>query len=44
MRPLIRLPELSPEAIAELDQLYRTTHDVRLRTQSPAFGWPLNNT
>ena len=31
MQPPIRLPGLSPEAIAELDQLYRTTHDVRLR-------------
>lgn len=34
MRPPIRLPELSPEAIAELDQLYRTTHDVRLRMRA----------
>jgi transposase len=34
MRPPIRLPELSPEAIAELDQLYRTTADVRLRTRA----------
>ena len=31
MRPPFRLPELSPEAVAELDQLYRTTRDVRLR-------------
>jgi len=34
MRPPIRLPDLSPEAIAELDELYRTTHDVRLRTRA----------
>lgn len=34
MRPPIRLPELSPEAIAELDQLYRTTRDVRLRMRA----------
>ena len=34
MRPPIRLPELSPEAMAELDQLYRTTRDVRLRMRS----------
>ncbi len=34
MRPPIRLPELTPEAIAELDELYRTTHDVRLRTRA----------
>lgn len=34
MRPPIRLPELSPEALAELDQLYRTTHDVRLRLRA----------
>jgi hypothetical protein len=29
MRPPIRLPELSPEAIVDLDELYRTTHDIR---------------
>jgi transposase len=34
MRPPIRLPELSPEALAELDQLYRTTRDVRLRLRA----------
>ena len=34
MRAPIRLPEVSPEAIAELDQLYRTTDDVRLRMRS----------
>jgi transposase len=34
MRPPIKLPELSPEAIAELDQLYRTTRDVRLRLRA----------
>ena len=34
MRPPIRLPELGPEAIAELDQLYHTTRDVRLRTRT----------
>ncbi len=34
MRPPVRLPELSPEAIAELDQLYRTTRDVRLRMRA----------
>jgi transposase len=34
MRPAIRLPELAPEAIHELDELYRTTRDVRLRTRS----------
>ena len=33
MRQPIRLPELSPEAIQELDALYRTTHEVRLRTR-----------
>jgi len=34
MRPPIQLPDLRPEAIKELDALYRTTHDVRLRTRS----------
>jgi len=34
MRTPIRLPELSPEAIAELDELYRTTRDVRLRMRA----------
>ena len=34
MRPPVKLPELSPEAIAELDQLYRTTRDVRLRMRA----------
>ena len=33
MKPL-RLPELSAEMIAELDQLYRTTRDVRVRTRA----------
>lgn len=33
MQPL-RLPELSPEAIQELDELYRKTHDVRVRTRA----------
>lgn len=30
----IRLPELAPEAIQELDELYRSTHDVRLRSRA----------
>jgi transposase len=30
----IELPELTPEAIEQLDKLYRTTHDVRLRTRA----------
>lgn len=34
MRAPIRLPKLTPEAINELDELYRTTHDVRLRTRA----------
>jgi transposase-like protein len=34
MRTPIRLPKLAPEAIKELDELYRTTHDVRLRTRA----------
>jgi transposase len=34
MRPPIRLPDLNSEAIAELDALYRTTHDVRLRARA----------
>jgi transposase len=34
MRTPIKLPELSPEALAELDQLYRTTRDVRLRMRA----------
>jgi transposase len=34
MRAPIRLPELAPEAIHELDELYRTTHDARLRTRA----------
>jgi transposase len=34
MRPPIKLPKLGPEAIAELDQLYRTTDDVRLRMRA----------
>jgi transposase len=34
MRTPIRLPKLAPEAIQELDELYRTTHDVRLRTRA----------
>jgi len=34
MRAPIRLPELSPEAIHELDELYRTTRDIRWRTRA----------
>ncbi len=34
MRAPIRLPELTPEALDELDELYRTTRDVRLRTRA----------
>jgi hypothetical protein len=34
MRPSIRLPDLSPEATAGLDELYRTTRDVRLSTRA----------
>ena len=34
MRAPIRLPDLNSEAIAELDALYRTTHDVRLRARA----------
>lgn len=34
MRLPMRLPQLRPEAITELDELYRTTHDVRLRTRA----------
>jgi transposase len=34
VRPPIRLPELTVEAIQELDTLYRTTRDVRLRTRA----------
>lgn len=30
----IRLPEISPEAVEELDELYRTTRDVRVRTRA----------
>ena len=33
MRP-IELPELSPEAIEELANLYRTTHNMRLHTRA----------
>lgn len=33
MKP-IRLPDLSPEAIQELDRLYRTTRVARLRTRA----------
>jgi transposase len=33
MRQPIRLPELAPEVIKELDTLYRTTHQARLRTR-----------
>ena len=33
MRP-IELPDLLPDAIAELASLYRTTRDVRLRTRA----------
>lgn len=34
MRPPIRLPELSTEAVSELDELYRTTGDVRIRSRA----------
>jgi transposase len=34
MRAPIRLPKLPPEAIKELDEMYRTTHDLRLRTRA----------
>ena len=34
MRPPIRLPEQSPEALIELDALFHTTHDVRLRVRA----------
>jgi transposase len=34
MRTPIRLPELASEAITALADLYRTTHDVRLRTRA----------
>lgn len=34
MHAPIPLPSLTPEAIQELDELYRTTHDVRLRTRA----------
>lgn len=34
MRPPIRLPELSTEAVSELDELYRRTDDVRIRTRA----------
>jgi transposase len=30
----LRLPELTPDAIRELDQLYHKTHSVRLRTRA----------
>ncbi len=30
----LRLPPLSAEALTELDRLYHTTHDVRLRTRA----------
>lgn len=49
MRPPIRLPEPTPEAIAELDELYRTTRDVRLRMGAQLVllaaeqQYPLNN-
>ncbi len=33
MREPFRLPELTPEAIHELDAVYRTTRDVRMRTR-----------
>jgi transposase len=33
MRP-IEISGLSPEAVAELDALYHSTHDVRLRTRA----------
>ena len=37
MRPPIKLPALSPEAIAELDQMYRTSRDMRLRIRAQAI-------
>lgn len=33
MKP-IRIPDLAPEQLAELEELYRTTRDARLRTRS----------
>ena len=33
MRP-IELRELSPDAVVELANLYRTTHNIRLRTRT----------
>lgn len=30
----IRVPDLSPERLAELEELYRTTRNVRLRTRA----------
>ena len=33
MKP-IRVPELAPEQLAELEKLYRTTRNVRLRTRA----------
>jgi transposase len=33
MKP-IRIPALSPEELEALEELYRTTHDVRLRTRA----------
>ncbi|MCA1838655.1 MAG: helix-turn-helix domain-containing protein [Actinobacteria bacterium] len=33
MRP-IRIPDLAPEQLAELEKLYRTTRDARLRTRA----------
>jgi transposase len=34
MKDPIRLPELDPAALAALDELYRKTHDVHLRTRA----------
>jgi hypothetical protein len=33
MKP-IRVPELAPEQLAQLEKLYRTTRNVRLRTRA----------
>jgi len=33
MKP-IRIPDLAPEQLAQLEELYRTTRDARLRTRA----------
>ncbi len=33
MKP-IRIPQLAPEQLTELEELYRTTRDARLRTRA----------